>query len=141
MRTDSPVEDPPDDRSPTAPLPSAVSRRLDTLGKACPLPILMTAKALIGLQLGETLEVVGDDPAIAEDMPVYCFRAGQRLLSLEEDAETGVLRCVIQKTSRAEPRSVGFPLETRRPRAPKRSAAATGIRPEAYGKISNTRSE
>jgi hypothetical protein len=33
-------------------------------------------------------------------MPVYCFRAGQRLLSLEEDAETGVLRCLIQKTSR-----------------------------------------
>jgi tRNA 2-thiouridine synthesizing protein A len=100
MRADSPADDPTDDRSPTAPMPATISRRLDTLGKACPLPILMTAKALIGLQLGETLEVIGDDPAIAEDMPVYCFRAGQRLISLEEDAETGVIRCLIQKTSR-----------------------------------------
>ena len=66
---------------------------LDARGKACPLPILMTAKALLRLEVGEILEVIGDDPAIAEDMPVYCYRAGHRLLSLQEDEETSIIRC------------------------------------------------
>ena len=73
---------------------------LDARGKACPLPILMTAKALLRLEVGEILEVLGDDPAIAEDMPVYCYRAGHRLLSLEEDDETGLIRCRVQKITR-----------------------------------------
>jgi tRNA 2-thiouridine synthesizing protein A len=71
--------------------------RLDTTGKVCPLPILLTAKAMLRLAVGEVLEVVGDDPAIAEDMPIYCVRAGHRLLSLEEDPETGEVRCRIEK--------------------------------------------
>jgi TusA-related sulfurtransferase len=71
--------------------------RLDTVGKACPLPILLTAKALLRLSAGEILEVVGDDPAIIEDMPIYCVRAGHRLLALDEDPETGLIRCRIEK--------------------------------------------
>ncbi|MFN7961062.1 MAG: sulfurtransferase TusA family protein [Thermoanaerobaculia bacterium] len=72
---------------------------LDTLGRACPLPILMTAKALMQLSVGQVLEVLGDDPAIAEDMPVYCYRSGHRLLSLVEE-EGGRVRCRIEKAVR-----------------------------------------
>ena len=78
---------------------SAVStprRRLDTIGKVCPLPILMTAKEMLNLRSGEELEVVGDDPAILDDMPVYCFRAGHELLSVEEDPE-GQIFCHLRK--------------------------------------------
>lgn len=71
--------------------------RLDTTGKVCPLPILLTAKAMLRLEVGEVLEVLGDDPAILEDMPIYCVRAGHRLLALEEDPETGAVRCRIEK--------------------------------------------
>lgn len=73
-----------------------VAERLDTQGTVCPLPILLTAKAMLRLQVGQVLEVLGDDPAILEDMPVYCFRAGHRLLEMEEE-EDGVIRCRLEK--------------------------------------------
>lgn len=75
---------------------STPGRRLDTVGKLCPLPILMTAKEMLNLRSGEELEVVGDDPAIADDMPVYCFRAGHELLSLVEEPE-GLIICHLRK--------------------------------------------
>lgn len=71
-------------------------KKLDTLGKVCPLPILLTAKAIKDLQVGDLLEVVGDDPAIADDMPIFCFRAGHRLVRIDEE-EGNLVRCVIEK--------------------------------------------
>ncbi len=81
-------------------------RKLDTLGQVCPLPILLTAKALKELQVGDLLEVVGDDPAIADDMPIFCFRAGHRLLKLDEE-ETGLVRCTIEKGRTERPPIAG----------------------------------
>ena len=37
------------------------------------------------LQPGDLLEVVGDDPAIREDMPIWCERAGHRLVEMEDE--------------------------------------------------------
>lgn len=71
------------------------SHQLDTTGTLCPLPILLTAKALLELEPGDVLHVVGDDPTIAEDMPIFCYRAGHRLLHLAE--EEGLVRCRIAK--------------------------------------------
>jgi tRNA 2-thiouridine synthesizing protein A len=79
-----------------APSPPALAASLDTTGKVCPLPILMAAKAMLKLAVGQVLEVTGDDPAILEDMPVYCFRAGHRLLAMEEE-DGGLIRCRIEK--------------------------------------------
>ncbi len=70
--------------------------QLDTTGKVCPLPILLTAKAIKDLAVGDLLEVVGDDPAILDDMPIFCFRAGHRLVAMEEEAG-GLIRCRIEK--------------------------------------------
>jgi tRNA 2-thiouridine synthesizing protein A len=47
------------------------------------------------LQPGDLLEVVGDDPAIREDMPVWCERAGHRLVEMEE--EEGKIRSLVEK--------------------------------------------
>lgn len=69
--------------------------QLDTTGTVCPMPILLTAKALLDLEPGGVLEVVGDDPTIAEDMPIFCYRAGHHLLELAE--EDGLVRCRIEK--------------------------------------------
>ena len=74
-----------------------VTEHLDTRGNVCPLPILMTAKAMKRLEVGQVLEVLGDDPAILDDMPVYCYRAGHRLLGMEEDEEDGTIRCYVEK--------------------------------------------
>jgi TusA-related sulfurtransferase len=50
------------------------------------------------LQQGDLLEVVGDDPGILEDMPVWCERAGHRLVEMEE--EGGKIRSLVEKGER-----------------------------------------
>jgi len=45
---------------------------LDTLGRVCPYPLLLTKKALEKLAAGQTLKVLCDAPASAEDsIPRY----------------------------------------------------------------------
>ncbi|MEE2778771.1 MAG: sulfurtransferase TusA family protein [Acidobacteriota bacterium] len=62
-------------------------QHLDTRGLFCPVPILMTARAMRSMQSGERLEVVGDDPGIAEDMPAWCRETGHRLVHLEHQGD------------------------------------------------------
>ena len=69
--------------------------RLDVLGLFCPLPILLAAREMKRLQPGDLLEVFGDDPGILEDMPVWCERAGHRLVEMED--EDGVVRSLVEK--------------------------------------------
>lgn len=69
--------------------------RLDVLGLFCPLPILLAAREMKRLQPGDLLEVVGDDPGILEDMPVWCERAGHRLVEMME--EEGRIRSLVEK--------------------------------------------
>ena len=75
--------------------------RLDVTGSLCPLPILLAAREMRKLKPGDLLEVVGDDPGIREDMPVWCERAGHRLLEMTE-GEHGRLRSLVEK---GEPRA------------------------------------
>ena len=56
---------------------TATIRHLDVTGTFCPLPILLAAREMLRLEAGDRLEIVGDDPGILEDMPVWCQRAGQ----------------------------------------------------------------
>jgi TusA-related sulfurtransferase len=71
-------------------------RHLDVTGMFCPLPILLSAREMRQLAPGDRLEVVGDDPTILEDMPVWCKRAGHRLLEMAEEEE-GLIRCLVEK--------------------------------------------
>ena len=73
---------------------------LDVTGTLCPLPILLSAREMRKLQPGDLLEIVGDDPGIREDMPIWCERAGHRLLEMVEE-EGGRLRSLVEK---GEPR-------------------------------------
>lgn len=65
-------------------MPAATPRRLDVTGTFCPLPILLAAREMLRLNPGDLLEITGDDPAILEDMPIWCERAGHRLLQIED---------------------------------------------------------
>lgn len=78
-----------------------MSHRLDVTGALCPLPILLAAREMRKLQPGDLLEVVGDDPGILEDMPVWCERAGHRLVEMTEEAG-GRIRSLVEK---GEPRA------------------------------------
>ena len=61
-----------------------MTRRLDTSGLACPLPVLKARKVLIGMRPGEVLEVVTTDPMSVVDMPVFCAQAGHIIVHEEK---------------------------------------------------------
>ena len=53
------------------------NQTLDTLGRVCPYPLLLTKKALEKLDGGQMLKVLCDAPASAEDsIPRYCEKNG-----------------------------------------------------------------
>jgi tRNA 2-thiouridine synthesizing protein A len=52
-----------------APAPTLV---LDALGKKCPIPIIMLADRIGEVRVGQTVEVLADDPAAKTDLPAWC---------------------------------------------------------------------
>jgi len=54
---------------------------VDARGKSCPLPIVLTAKAMRQLAIGENLIVRADDRAFLPDIEAWCRKTGQTLLS------------------------------------------------------------
>ena len=68
---------------------------LDVRGLLCPIPILRTAQRMRDLPAGARLEVVGDDPGIVEDMPVWCEETGNRLVEMGREGE--LVRCLVEK--------------------------------------------
>jgi tRNA 2-thiouridine synthesizing protein A len=77
--------------------------RLDVTGTFCPLPILLSVKEMRKLGTGDLLEILGDDPGILEDMPIWCARAGHRLVEMVE--ENGKIRSLVEKGTVAPKRS------------------------------------
>ena len=73
---------------------------LDTRGTFCPVPILLTARRMKALAPGERLQVVGDDPGIETDMPVWCEETGNRLMEMRR--QDNEVRCVVEKSGTAE---------------------------------------
>ena len=72
-----------------------VTKRLDTCGLACPLPVLKTKKAMADVVAGGTLEVLSTDPGSVADFEVYCEITGHRLI--EHGVNGGVYRFLIQR--------------------------------------------
>ncbi|WP_328995185.1 sulfurtransferase TusA family protein [Kribbella sp. NBC_01245] len=53
---------------------------LDCRGMLCPLPVIMLAKRLPEVAVGETVAVLADDPAAAVDIPAWCRMRSQELV-------------------------------------------------------------
>ena len=71
-------------------------RTLDCVGLFCPMPILKTRDAIKGMTVGETLEMLSDDPASEADMKSWTARTGQELLEIEKNGT--VFRFIVRKT-------------------------------------------
>jgi TusA-related sulfurtransferase len=56
---------------------------VDSLGKACPIPVIELAKAVARLAVGEEVLVLSDDPGSKVDIPVWCRMKGQKLITVE----------------------------------------------------------
>jgi cysteine desulfurase len=70
---------------------------VDSLGKACPIPVIDLAKAIAGVEDGAEVVVLADDPGAKVDIPVWCRMKGQRYLGMEP-AEVG-WRFRVQRTA------------------------------------------
>ena len=68
---------------------------LDCIGLYCPMPVLKTKQEVDKLAIGETLEVLADDPAAEEDLKAWAKRTGQKILKIEKTNEG--MRFLIKK--------------------------------------------
>lgn len=72
-----------------------VTATLDTSGKCCPMPIVETGRAIKALAQGGILEIIATDKGTQKDIPSWCERTGQTLLSMTE--ENGVFHYHVRK--------------------------------------------
>ena len=63
----------------------AATVTLDCSGQACPLPILKLSKAITRIQPGEIIELIATDSGSRDDVPAFCGRTNNTLLSSRED--------------------------------------------------------
>jgi len=68
---------------------------LDAKGLNCPLPILRTKKALQGVTVGGTLEVLATDPGAVKDFEAFCRTTGNELVT--STTEGNVFKFVIKR--------------------------------------------
>ena len=59
---------------------------LDAQGLRCPEPVMMVRKTVRGMQAGETLLIVADDPATTRDIPGFCTFMEHELVAQEISA-------------------------------------------------------
>lgn len=71
------------------------AQTVDVKGKACPIPVVKTAKAMKEMSPGEVLEVLATDPGVEPDMHAWAKQTGNELISIDQDA--GVFRVLLRK--------------------------------------------
>jgi tRNA 2-thiouridine synthesizing protein A len=70
-------------------------KQLDCVGLYCPEPLFQTREQIDGIEVGDVLEVLADDPAAEEDLKRFTKRTGHELLEFEN--KDGSLRFLIKK--------------------------------------------
>ena len=71
------------------------TKTLDCLGLYCPEPVYRTRMELDDMKIGETLEVLADDPAAEADIRALMKNLGQEILSVTNEGNTA--RILIKK--------------------------------------------
>jgi len=70
-------------------------KTLDCLGLFCPEPVFKTRMRLDEMKIGETLEIVADDPAAKSDIENLAKNLGQEVLESVQEGE--VTRIILRK--------------------------------------------
>ena len=58
---------------------------LDCTGLQCPLPVIKTAQAMKGLDVGQVLELLATDPGVEPDMKAWSSRTGNELVEIRQE--------------------------------------------------------
>ncbi|MFZ5608752.1 MAG: sulfurtransferase TusA family protein [Pseudomonadota bacterium] len=70
---------------------------LDAKGLNCPLPILKAKKALGGVPVGGTLEILATDPGAVADFQAFCRTTGNELV--DSSTENGIYKFIIKRAA------------------------------------------
>ena len=65
-----------------------VTITLDTSGKCCPMPMVEANKAIRKLAEGDVIQIIATDPGTLSDIPSWCERTGNELISYNEQNST-----------------------------------------------------
>ena len=71
------------------------NKELDCLGLYCPEPVFRTRLAIDEMEIGETLEVLADDPAAESDIQSLVKHLGQEIIISTKEGDT--VRILIKK--------------------------------------------
>ena len=74
-----------------------VASSLDMTGFFCPEPVVRVNQEIGNVAIGEVLELLADDPSSKSDIESWARRAGQELLSAEDQG--GRLRFLIRRAN------------------------------------------
>jgi cysteine desulfurase len=61
---------------------------VDCVGRACPVPVIELAKAILTVKVGDVVEVLSDDPAARVDIAAWCRMREQEYVG-EEPRDVG----------------------------------------------------
>lgn len=70
-------------------------KKLVCTGIRCPMPIVKISQAIKRMAQGESLEVLADDPAFAENLKAWCRLTGNLLVSINQ--VEGEFKAIIKK--------------------------------------------
>lgn len=62
----------------------AADFELDVRGECCPYPLVRTKKQVDGLEPGEILKVIADDPVAPQNIDQWSKKSGNKLLAVEQ---------------------------------------------------------
>jgi len=76
---------------------SDVETKVDTIGQACPVPVLLTRRGLKKIESGHILEVIGDFFPAKKNIQDYAKKHGHEVVEVIEPDENGIYKIIIKK--------------------------------------------
>ncbi len=73
----------------------AVGKVVDARGTSCPGPILAAKKGIVGVAVGDVMEVLATDTGTQKDLPAWAKKMGHEYLGVVE--EDGYWRLFVKK--------------------------------------------
>lgn len=64
-----------------------VDKDINVLSKACPLPLITLAKEVRGMQKGQKVRILGNDPLFEVTVIDFCHERGHEILETNHDGK------------------------------------------------------
>jgi len=65
---------------------------IDTSGYSCPINLAMVSRKLKGLEIGDTLEIISDDPEFRKQIKTWSYDTGNHLIDFKQNEDVCITR-------------------------------------------------